>query len=486
MINSIRWRLFWGMTLLVGFFVFFSWMLNTNYLEKYYLQQKTAELKQQGEYITKLFTENPDDLLVQLAILERRENLTILVIQPDLTLIYASTSPNSEVTKFEIVLEQLMQANLKGQSVQITGDPFNNERSLNLYSRFGEQNFLIVSTPLAPIQESAAIANKFFLYTGIVTMIIATLAVFLFSRSFTRPIVELNDIAQRMAKLDFSRRYSVTSRDELGELGSSINSLSDQLSKAIGELQDANARLRKDIERERRIDEMRKEFVSSVSHELKTPISLIQGYAEGLKVNVVENEEDKEFYCNVIIDEANKMNRLVKGLLDLSQVEAEVFTLEKVAFDLSLLLDNIMAKYKPIFEEKEVQLGVNKPDELLVNADITRTEQILTNYLNNALDHMDERRIIELEAKIVEDKAHIAVYNSGEPIPDQALHKIFTSFYKLDQARTRTDGSYGLGLAIVRAIQEKDKNGYGVINLPDGVQFWFELDLADPENDLES
>jgi len=485
MIKSIRWRLFLGMTLLVGFFVFFSWMLNTNYLERYYLHQKTAELKQQGEYITKLFMENPDDLLLKLAILEHRENLTILVIQPDLTVIYASASPNSEVTEFEIVLEQLLQANLKGQSVQITGDPFNNERSLNLYSRFGEQNFLIVSTPLAPIQESADIANKFFLYTGIITLAIATLASLLFSRSFTRPILQLNDIAQRMARLDFSRKYTVTSQDELGELGSSINSLSDQLSKAIGELQDANARLRKDIERERRIDEMRKEFVSSVSHELKTPISLIQGYAEGLKVNVVENEEDKEFYCNVIIDEANKMNRLVKGLLDLSQVEAEVFTLEKVPFDMSLLLDNILAKYKPIFEEKEVQLKVVKPEELLVNADMTRTEQILTNYLNNALAHVDERRIVELEAQAAGDKAHITVFNSGEPIPEHALHKIFTSFYKLDQARTRTDGSYGLGLAIVRAIQEKDNNGYGVVNLENGVQFWFELDLAEGQDDLQ-
>jgi two-component system sensor histidine kinase VanS len=241
--------------------------------------------------------------------------------------------------------------------------------------------------------------------------------------------------------------------------------------------------LRKDIERERRIDEMRKEFVSSVSHELKTPISLIQGYAEGLKVNVAENQEDKDFYCNVIIDEANKMNRLVKGLLDLSQVEAEVFTLEKVSFDLSDLIDNVMAKYKPIFEEKEVDLEVNKPESLQVVADIIRTEQILTNYLNNALNHMNEQRVIKLEASVLEDKAHISVYNSGEPIPEQALDKVFISFYKCDQARTRTNGSYGLGLAIVRAIQEKDHNKYGVENLPAGVRFWFQLDLTADGNE---
>ena len=478
MINSIRWRLFIGMTLLVGFFVFFSWLLNTNYLEKYYVHEKTAQLSKQSQYITRLFTEPPDDMLVQLRILERRENLTILVIQPDLNIIYASLNTDSGVTEFDIVLEQLRQAELTGQAVQITGDPFNNERSLNMYSRFGEHDYLIVSTPLEPIQESVAIANKFFLYTGLITLIIATLIVFLFSRRFTRPIVEMNGIAQRMAHLDFSRKYPVTSHDELGELGSSINSLSDQLSKAIGELQDANARLRKDIEKERRIDEMRKEFISSVSHELKTPLALIQGYAEGLKVNVAENQEDKDFYCSVIIDEANKMNKLVKGLLDLSQVEAEVFTLEKSTFNVSLLIDNVIAKYGPLFEEKEVQLETAKPESILVDADITRTEQIITNYLNNALDHLDEDCLIKIEAEIRDNKAHLTVYNSGEPIPESALDKVFISFYKSDPARTRTDGSYGLGLAIVRAIQEKDHNSYGVENLPGGVQFWFQLDLA--------
>ena len=231
MINSIRWRLFIGMTLLIGFFVFFSWLLNTNYLEKYYVHEKTTQLSKQSQYIIKLFTEAPEDMLVQLRILERRENLTILVIQPDLNIIYASINTDSGVTEFDIVLEQLRQAELTGQAVQITGDPFNNERSLNMYNRFGEHDYLIVSTPLEPIQESVAIANKFFLYTGLITLIIATLVVFLFSRRFTRPIVEMNGIAQRMAHLDFSRKYLVTSNDELGKLGSSINSLSDQLAR---------------------------------------------------------------------------------------------------------------------------------------------------------------------------------------------------------------------------------------------------------------
>lgn len=477
MIHSIRLRLFAGVSLLIIFFVLFSWVLNTNYLERYYLSQKTNELKKQAAYIDGLYENQPADLVFDLELLERSRTLNILILNRNFDLIYATLSRRPRPYRVEIVVDRLRELEMTGQLVEITGDLFNNTRSLNLFHRLTDGNYLIISTPLAPIEESAAIANKFFLYTGIITLGLATLVVFAFARRFTQPIVELNDIAQSMARLDFAKKYRGRTQDELGELGDNINSLSEQLSKAISELQEANARLREDIERERHIDEMRKEFVSNVSHELKTPIALIQGYAEGLKVNVVEDEAEKAFYCSVIMDEANKMNKLVKELLDLSQVESGIFRLEKSPFDLSALLENIIAKYKPIFEEKEVQLQVIKPESLVVNADIIRSEQIITNYINNALNHIDQQRVLSINIERQDCKAHIRVFNSGDHIPGEALEKIFTSFYKLDRARSRTDRGYGLGLAVVRAIQERDQNRYGVQNLPGGVEFWFELDL---------
>lgn len=477
MIHSIRQRLFLSVSLLIGFFVLISWVMNTNYLQTYYTAQKTAQLRDEAESIDKLFNDPPQDIYWELELLERREGISILVLNESLEMEYKTLTRRPNEHRFDMVIGRLPMLRSGEVVEEITKDPFNDARSLNLYQRLSNGYYLILSTPLASIQESAAVANTFFLYTGIITLLLATIVIFFFARRFTRPILELNDIAQHMARLDFSKTYNVSTADELGQLGQSINSMSEQLSKAIGDLQEANAHLREDIEKERRLDEMRKEFVSNVSHELKTPIALIQGYAEGLKVNVVEDQAEKDFYCSVIIDEANKMNKLVKELLDLSQVEAGVFRLEKTQFDLSALLDRVIAKYKPIFEEKQVCLEVYKDDTIPVHADSIRTEQILTNYINNALNHLDSKRLLKIDTVLSADKIRVSVINSGEPIPDVDLDKIFTSFYKVDRARTRSYGGTGLGLAVVRAIQEKDGNLYGVENLPDGVRFWFDVDI---------
>lgn len=479
MIHSIRQKLFIGVSLLIAFFVLFSWVLNTNYLERYYMSQKSSQLRNNAQEIEALFINPPDDLYLELEMLENYENITILVLNSSFELVYATLSRSGPNIRIDMVLDRLQELTETNYVENISNDPISNMKLLDISRRLSNGSYLIISTPLAPIEASADIANTFFLYTGLATLLLASLVIFAFSRRFTRPILELNDIAQHMARLDFSKTYSVTTQDELGELGRSINSMSEQLSKSIGELREANARLREDIEKERQIDEMRKQFVSNVSHELKTPIALIQGYAEGLKVNVVDNEADKDFYCSVIIDEANKMNKLVKELLDLSQMEAGIFRLEKSPFDLSSLLDKMAAKYKPLFDEKQVNLQMNKAEVIPVNADVIRTEQILTNYINNALNHLNDMRQLKLNVEIREDKVRISLFNSGELIPEDALDKIFTSFYKVDQARSRTDGGTGLGLSVVRAIQEKDNNLYGVENLSGGVRFWFEIDSSD-------
>jgi signal transduction histidine kinase len=243
-------------------------------------------------------------------------------------------------------------------------------------------------------------------------------------------------------------------------------------------LTEANRKLLEDIERERRIDEMRREFISNVSHELKTPISLIQGYAEGLKENVNEDEENKNFYCEVIADEAGKMGKLVGELLDLSQIEAGTFKLDKINFEISRLAAKVMEKYKPIFLEKKIDCALEEEPGLIVFADRFRTEQIIVNYLNNAINHVDQKKLINISIKSFQNKARVSVYNSGRPISPELSDKIWESFYKVDKARTRAYGGTGLGLSIVKAIQEMDNNRYGVLNRDGGVEFWFELDMA--------
>ncbi len=482
MIKSIRWRLFAGITALIMFFVVLSWFLNTMYLGKYYTYQKKGHLIKTYEMINRIYKDDPLSIELQLEKTGRTTGINIAIISKDFEPLFNSF-PGFRNRFRNFQLDQISQY-LINNLQNVSGDQYFiitsrdmrlNTNFLYLGSRLTNGDFLILSTPLIAIRQNVEITNKFSMYTGILTIIIGLIAIYFFTRRFTRPIMALNEIALRMSKLDFSSKYAVKTEDEIGELGKSINSLSDQLDHSITELQEANLKLQEDIERERKIDEMRKEFISSASHELKTPIALIQGYAEGLKVNVNEDEENKNFYCEVIMNEAKKMDQLTKDLLDLSLIESGHFKLEKITFDVSALIDHIINKYSLIFKEKNIDLSVEKGQHILVHGDNVKIEQVLVNYLNNAINHLDENNIVRI--KIIEgDQVRIAFFNSGKRIPEESLDMIWKSFYKVDKARTRAHGGTGLGLSIVRAIMELHQNSYGVNNQDGGVEFWIELD----------
>lgn len=494
--KSIRLKLFISISCLILFFVALSWLLNTQYLKSYYVSQKEKNLLESSQVITQMYSGDTEELYLTLEKLQRNRGLNITILDKDYIQIYGSQpggfgrnmglqAPHGPSMNSNIVLSQIktcMKQLEQGQPVLYTRQDRRLGTDLvELIRLLDNGDILLLNTPLAAIDESTAIANRFLLFTGILTVLIGSIVAFLFARRFTRPILELNDIAQNMARLDFSRKYQVDSEDEIGELGQSINSLSDQLDISISELKEANLKLQRDIEHERKIDRMRKEFVSNVSHELRTPIALIQGYAEGLKLNVIEDEENKNYYCDVIMDETGKMNKLVRDLLDLSQIESGYFHLEKNDFDISMLVDQLIEKYEPLFKEKNICLQIEREAIPMVNADMIRIEQILVNYLNNALNHVNEKRTIKVSLQNAPDntgKVRIAVFNSGKPIPKESLDQIWTSFYKVDKARTRDYGGTGLGLSIVKAIQELHNNKYGVINREDGVEFWFEVDQA--------
>ncbi len=512
---SMRTRLFVVVSSLILFFVIFSLLMNSQFLDKYYIRHKKEMLSESKNTIDSIYNGNPDLISLELDNLERNRGLNISILSPKYKLKYNSsfrifngqrTEGAENERRFQQDAERIFGPNLgrrpfdsrmhlsypielrlgkleRGESItDMMTDPRLKTNFLVLVSKLSNGEILVLSTPIAAIRENAAIANRFFMFTGLITVILGGIVVFIYANRFTRPILALNQIAQKMSGLDFSEKYTVVSTDEVGQLGSSINSLSDQLDKAISELKEANDKLKEDIERERRIDEMRKEFISNVSHELKTPIALIQGYAEGLKLNVNEDEENRNFYCDVIMDETDKMNRLVKDLLNLSQIESGYFRLEKSNFDISSLVDYILEKYRPIFAEKDIKTVVDKEEKILVYGDVVRIEQIMVNYLNNAINHIDDNKLIRITVKNHNNNhkntVRVSVYNSGKAIPEESLDKIWTSFYKVDKARTRDYGGTGLGLSVVRAIQELHENAYGVENRDTGVLFWFEIDCA--------
>lgn len=366
--------------------------------------------------------------------------------------------------------------------IQQSTDMRSNTAYLESWGYFTDgQTMFLMSMPVALIHDSVAITNRFLILVGAALLIPGSALVYFASNKIAKPIKRLARISERMSQLDFTAHYDGKSMDEIGVLGGSMNNLSDQLERTIAELKKANNELKNDIDEKLKIDAMRKDFIANVSHELKTPIALIQGYAEGLCEGMAENPESRDYYCNVISDEARKMNRLVKQLTSLNDLELGSDKIEFACFDVVGLIRSILEAQKFIIADKKADVRLECPETAYVWADEFKIEEVITNYFNNALNHLDgERRIIvSLEALTEEKQVKIGVYNDGEAIPEADLPMIWDKFFKVDKARTREYGGSGIGLSIVKAIVESHGQHCGAENREHGVFFWFTLDAKD-------
>lgn len=347
---------------------------------------------------------------------------------------------------------------------------------LDLVATIDDDYFLVARTNFDSIETNVSISNKFFAYIGIIVTVLGSVLMYFMARKMTEPIRKLNSVAKSMSNLNFNDRYIGENQDEIGELGASINLLADRLETTISELKSANNELKRDIEKKIQIDEMRKEFLSNVTHELKTPIALIQGYAEGLQDNINEDEESKDFYCDVIIDEANKMNVMVKKLLTLNQIEFGNNLVEFERFDIVQVIRSVIISTDILMKQKKVTLYFEQDEPVYVWADEYMVEEVITNYISNALNHVSGMNLVEIKLIQNENHVRVAVFNTGEQIPEDELDKIWVKFYKVDKARTREYGGSGIGLSIVKAIMNSMNQECGVVNHDTGVEFWFELD----------
>lgn len=338
---------------------------------------------------------------------------------------------------------------------------------------------IILRTPIQGIKDNVNISTTLIKYVGGAILAVGIIAAFVVSTYITRPIKQLSNIAEKMSEMDFNARYEGSDKGEIGLLGKSMNNMSEKLEQNIAELKKANLELKKDIDKKEKLEIMRTDFLSNVSHELKTPIALIQGYAEGLKEGITDDPESMEFYCDVIMDEANKMNTMVKRLLTLNQIEFGNDEPEMERFDINELIASVADANAIRAGQKNMSIVFdNRNEHNFVWADEYKTEEVLTNYISNALNHCDGKRAIEVRTEKSENGGTITVtvYNSGKNIADEEIERIWEKFYKTDKARTREYGGNGIGLSIVKAIMDSMGQEYGVRNVSDGVEFWFNLD----------
>lgn len=485
--KSVRFKLFVTMCVVIAVIVLCLVAINSVVLRSFYLYSKIDSLKSVYAKINNYYNSNStsnslEEELRRIAFnnnydifIRTESNMIVFSTDKDLysaiDILAAANQSNNEIVLDDGKIE-----------IKKVNDTVNNISYILLSGQLDNGYELYISIPAVPIDESVEISNQTLILIGIIILLISAFIVSYISKKFTAPIVQLNNITNKMARLDFSQKYrTLDTNDEINELGNNINLMSDKLESTIKQLRENNSELEKDIEEKSKIDDMRKQFISDVSHELKTPIALIQGYAEGLIENVNTDDESRKFYAEVILDESNKMDALVKQLLELMKLEYGKREFRNEKFNIVELINEVIRKCKVMLDDKKIDIKFEHEPEVQVFADSFYIEQVVTNYFTNAIKHAKEvNGIRRIEVKITNneetEKVRVSVFNTGDNISENAISKIWGRFYKEDTSRNREDGGTGIGLALVKAIMTNYKNDYGVVNKENGVEFYFELD----------
>ncbi|PEC54982.1 two-component sensor histidine kinase [Bacillus cereus] len=333
-----------------------------------------------------------------------------------------------------------------------------------------EYAFAVAS--LQPVNEAMLVLKDYYVYALIIVFLVIILLSFYYSKIIVKPLIKMNRVTKKMANFDFSEKLPVTADDEIGGLSGSINTLSVNLKDRIDRLNVANTKLQQDIERERQLEKTRKEFISGVSHELKTPLSVIRSFAEGIKDGV---SKDTTYYTDVILEETENMNRLIVEMLELAKLESGTYKLDMTTFSIGELIQQVYTKLLFSMEEKHLQVSIDVDSSIFVKANRSRIEQVVVNLLSNAIRYTPDGEKIQVSVIAMEDTVKVEIENTGNPIPEDSLEKIWDRFYRLDASRSRHTGGTGLGLSIVKNILDLHHAEYGVYNTTNSVVFYFNL-----------
>lgn len=485
---SLTWRLIFTMVGIVAGTVLLCCLFNNTFLEKFYIYHKEQALRTCYRNVYQICDradDTSDQYDVALEKICSDNNINMLITNANRMVVWTSYS---NAQRFQMQMDdwiygtdrskiQVLYSGKDYTLVRQTDERLSSEY-LVLLGRLRDGGQIYARAAVESIRESAAITNRFFVSVSAGMIVLSVLIIVIFSRGISYPLQALSDLSQRMSRLDFDAKF-IQSRHgtrEIDELGQSMNELSETLETTISELKTANVSLTRDIEKKEQIDEMRKEFLSNVSHELKTPLALIRGYAEGLKECINDDPESRNFYCDVIMDETEKMNHMVRQLLALNQLEFGNDTVEMTRFNLTELVEGVIASSQIMARQKQTQILFLEVGPVYVWGDEFKVEQVITNYLTNAMNHVDGEKKITISFSRHDNLVRTSVFNTGKQIPEEELDKIWEKFYKVDKARTREYGGSGIGLSIVRAIMDSFHQKCGVENHPDGVEFWMELE----------
>lgn len=463
------------------------WIVNTCFLDDFYMRDKRQAMQANFQLINDAVENDQleeESFLLELEKSHANHNISIVVMDSSGKILLSTTPQTGEI--FSQLLSALLMRDQKDKNIIETGENYvilcQNDKRLGeeylvLCGTLENGNLIMMRSAVEGIRESITISRKFLVYVGMVALCFSICAVIILTRRITKPLMALTELSKRMTNLDFDAKYnSQKRRNEVDVLGEHMNTMSETLEKNILELKNANHKLQADITLKEERQKSQQTFISNVSHELKTPIAVIQGYAEGLAEGIHEDPESREYYCNVIIDEAKKMNRLILSMINLNQIESGNSQIEFERINLTGMIQGLLATMSVLMEQNGITAIFEETEPVYAYGDEFLVEQVLSNYLSNAIHYANGEKHIEVRLHTSDGKVRVCVFNTGDPIPEDSVDKIWDKFYKVDKARTREYGGTGIGLSIVKAIIDSFQQEYGVINHENGVEFWFELE----------
>jgi|GEM_PF-596888 len=465
--NKIFYKVFIEMSFLVLLTVLIAIVLNTLFLDKFYYYKKINRL---GTIATQLATTGFTQELGKK--LESSDNVSVQIVD-----ISGGTFLDYEMQNgIPEAPAQAAEEHLDKQGFAIMKQSLNNLNYALYFKKVSSTKYYILRTSVDSIQQAVNIANEFFLYSGIVVLLLGVFLIFFFTRHITSPILEINDVIKRINKFDFSKKLSINTGDELQMLASNINKLSQDLEMTIQELKIANDKLKNDIDKEKELENQKMEFISNISHEVKTPITVINTYAEVIMEDMVPDERTRREYSQVIIDEGYKISKLLDDLSSYIRLGNLQFDIKKDIFDIQELMVKNLKPYQIDILEKNIELEfITLKGDSLVEGDRFRIEQVLTNFLSNAVSHLNQSGVLRVGLYEKGERILVEIENSGSSIEEHFLEEVWKPFFKIDKSRNRKYGGTGLGLAIVKNILEKSECDYGVLNTETGVKFWFDI-----------
>ncbi len=490
---TIKNKLLLSFTALILLSLITQLIFNYFFADTLYTMYKKHYMENSFYAIQDAYDGNEDTLIELASDMEDMHNIQLLIENEDGILYATFLTAYEDELENEDMQEELESSldNLQGRQDLLRNGPngygnspngnemFNGgnaEDMLELSGTFeyeGETMYVNMKLPSASLHNSASFFTN---SNAIISIFIFILGVIIASRvakSITKPIEKVEKISSNLANLEFHEYASEDNATrEVDSLARSINSMSKELKYHIDELNKVNEKLQQDVEYQMKLEHMRREFVANVSHEMKTPLAILQFYCENLKNDIAGI--DKTYYYDTIIEETNRMDEMVKSMLDISSLENGLSKMNIEEIDFSQVVEHTVAKLQPLLSKFKVELQIE--NDLIVNGDSRYLEQAIKNYVTNAVSHTVEEGTIQVDLKLEDGLAKFSVYNEGSAIDETHIERIWESFYKSDKARVReANTNVGLGLYIVKCIVENHQGRYGVSNIRDGVEFYFEV-----------